>query len=91
MTGRDEHKIHLIETYLKRDGIFRNANDPDPFYSGASLVLDLSTIRPSVAGPKRPHDKVNLSDVKEDFDKSLCSPAGFKGYNIPPENLNAKS
>ena len=46
------------------------------------MELDLSTIKPCLAGPKRPHDRVELSKMKEDFRSCLAAPVGFKGYNV---------
>ena len=94
MTGRSEHKIHFITEFLKAQGLFREYGPgvEDPDYSGDLVELDLSTIRPSVAGPKRPHDKVELSNMKEDFQQCLFrSPVGFKGYSIPPDKINTAS
>jgi aconitate hydratase len=47
------------------------------------MELDLSTIKPCLAGPKRPHDRVELAAMKKDFNSCLSAPVGFKGYNIP--------
>jgi aconitate hydratase len=59
LTGRDEHRIKLTETYLKEQGMFRETGQPDPVFSD-TLELDLSTVEPSIAGPKRPQDRVPL-------------------------------
>lgn len=48
--------------------------------------MDLGSVQPSLAGPKRPHDKVNLSDMKTDFTTSLTQKVGFKGFGLPPEH-----
>nr|AZL94250.1 homoaconitase [Cardiosporidium cionae] len=83
-TGRSAEKIRLIEAYLKAQGLFRlyDESQPDPIYSGEEMLLDLSTVVPSLAGPKRPHDHVPLSDVKQDFLKCLSNPVGFKGFGL---------
>ncbi|KAF8822952.1 aconitate hydratase ACN/IRP [Cardiosporidium cionae] len=82
-TGRSVEKIYLIETYLKAQGLFRlyDGSQPDPIYS-EEMLLDLSTVVPSLAGPKRPHDHVPLTDVKQDFLKCLSNPVGFKGFGL---------
>jgi aconitate hydratase len=49
------------------------------------MELDLSTIKPCLAGPKRPHDRVELSTMKKDFNSCLSSAVGFKGYGIPED------
>lgn len=69
VTGRNPQNVAFTEAYLKAQGLFRvyDGSQPDPFYSGALLELDLSTVKPCLAGPKRPHDKVELSNMKNDF------------------------
>lgn len=46
------------------------------------MVLDLSTVKPCLSGPKRPHDKVEMDNMKTDFNKCLTNPVGFKGYGL---------
>ena len=53
------------------------------------MELDLSTIVPCVAGPKRPHDRVEVSKMQEDFKNCMVSPVGFKGFNISEDKLGA--
>lgn len=92
-TGRDEHKVKFIESYLRAQGLFReyDGSQPDPNYSGAIMELDLSSVKPSLAGPKRPHDRVELANMKKDFQSCLAAPVGFKGYNITEEKRSATS
>mmetsp|Transcript_21915 Transcript_21915/g.16255 ORF Transcript_21915/g.16255 Transcript_21915/m.16255 type:complete len:133 (+) Transcript_21915:110-508(+) len=92
-TGRDPHKVALIEAYLRAQDLFvlRDGSQPEPTYSGDLLELDLSSVKPCLAGPKRPHDKVLLADMKADFNKCLESPVGFKGYNIAEEKRAVKA
>jgi len=59
-----------------------------PNYSGEVLQLDLSSIRPCLSGPKRPHDKVLLSDMKKDFNTCLPNKNGFKGFEVSEKDLN---
>lgn len=88
-TGRPEHRIEFIREYLTHQGLFKNYENAaeDPEFSGEILHLDLSTVVPCLAGPKRPHDYVELSKMKEDFTKCLTSPVGFKGYGLAEDKL----
>ena len=82
-TNRDEAKVAMIDAYLRANGLFIDHSAPtvDAHYT-STLELDLSTIVPSLAGPKRPHDRVSVSDAKADFSKALTAPVGFKGYGL---------
>ena len=71
LTGRDEALVKLVEAYCKEQGLFRTDATPDPIFSD-TLALDLSTVEPSLAGPKRPQDRVPLSGVKESFREALA-------------------
>jgi aconitate hydratase len=71
-SGRSEKQVELVEAYMRHQGLFHTAQTPDPVYS-AVLELDLATIEPSLAGPKRPQDRLGLSQVKPSFDKLLAS------------------
>ncbi|WP_278446627.1 aconitate hydratase AcnA [Stutzerimonas kunmingensis] len=70
LTGRNEERIALVEAYSKAQGMWRDTNSPDPEFT-ATLELDLSQVRPSVAGPKRPQDRVTLGDIGANFDLLL--------------------
>ena len=70
LTGRDKDQIALVEAYAKEQGLWRNDDDPDPIFTD-TLELDLSTVEPSLAGPKLPQDTVKLSEAKVSFAKSL--------------------
>jgi aconitate hydratase len=70
VTGRSEHRVALVEAYAKAQGMFRDANAPDPVFTQA-LALDLDTVQPSLAGPKRPQDRIALGSVKQGFVGSL--------------------
>ena len=67
-TGRPESLVQRVERYCKKQGLFRTNETPDPEFSD-SLELDLSTIEPSLAGPKRPQDRVKLSLMKPTWEK----------------------
>ena len=70
LTGRSEEQIALVEAYYRAQGLFHTADAPEAEYS-ATLSLDLSTVEPSVAGPKRPQDRVLLSKTPASFAKQL--------------------
>ena len=70
LTGRDQQHVALVEAYAKAQGIFRTDDTPDPEFS-ETVALDLSTIEPSLAGPKRPQDRVPLSAAKGMFRQAL--------------------
>ena len=70
LTGRAESQIKLIESYCKMQGLFRTANSPEPSFSD-TLELDLSTVVPSLAGPRRPQDRVPLISAKTEFRREL--------------------
>lgn len=70
LTGRNEERIALVEAYSKAQGMWRYSNSPDPVFT-ATLELDLAQVQPSVAGPKRPQDRVTLGDIGANFDLLL--------------------
>ena len=70
LSGRDEAHIALVEAYAKAQGLWHDADTPHASYS-ATLELDLGSVRPSLAGPKRPQDRVLLEDVKADYRKHV--------------------
>jgi len=75
LTGRDDDQIELVEAYAKAQGMWRDAAAPDPVFTD-TLALDMSTVQPSLAGPKRPQDKVLLSNVDDNFNNELVT--GYK-------------
>jgi aconitate hydratase A / 2-methylisocitrate dehydratase len=83
LTGREAAQVDLVETYAKAQGLFRTKGSPDADYSEV-IDLDLSTIEPSVAGPKRPQDRVSLSKTKPAFQAALPSmqPAAKTGASL---------
>lgn len=70
LTGRDEHTLALVEAYTKAQGLWREPNAEDPIFTD-TLFLDLQTVEPSLAGPKRPQDRVKLSDMPQATTKAL--------------------
>src|SRR5262249_42072478 len=77
MTGRSDEQLALIEAYCKEQGLFHTRNAPEAKYSQV-VELDLSTVEPSVAGPKRPQDRVRLSETAQNFKKTLPTLLGHK-------------
>jgi aconitate hydratase len=72
LTGRDDARIELVRAYAKAQGMWRDASTADPLFTD-TLDLDMATVEPSLAGPKRPQDRVKLSDVDELFNAELAS------------------
>ena len=80
-TGRTDKQVSLVESYMKLQGLFHIASTPEPEYS-ETLELDLSTVEPSIAGPKRPQDRVLLSKAKPSYRTSLIDMLETKGTQI---------
>jgi len=72
LTGRDDDQIALVRAYAQAQGLWRDVGSPDPLFTD-TLQLDMATIEPSLAGPKRPQDRVLLSDVDDQFNAELES------------------
>ena len=87
LTGRSAEQIELVETYYKAQRLFHTEESPAPVYSD-TLNLDLGTIVPSLAGPKRPQDRVPLPQVKANFEQALIAPKIMSGYELSPEQLS---
>jgi len=81
LTGRDEAHVNLVEAYLKAQGLFGIPRLGDVKYSDV-LEIDLNDIEPSIAGPKRPQDRIALSDVKETFNELLTRPVAEDGFGV---------
>jgi aconitate hydratase len=78
LTGRPEEQIALVEAYYREQGLFHTAEAKEAVYS-ATISLDLATVEPSVAGPKRPQDRVKLSEAGESFKEQLPALLGPNG------------
>jgi aconitate hydratase len=81
MTNRPPELVALVEAYTKEQGLFRTASDPDPVFS-ETIELDLATVVPSLAGPKRPQDRIELPDVKKNFLATLGAEPRETGISI---------
>ena len=83
LTGRDEAQIALTEAYAKAQGLWRHADMPDPVFT-STLELDMATVVPSLAGPKRPQDKVVLTEVDDVFNGELKTVYKHDGFKRVP-------
>ncbi len=90
LTGRSEETIARTKTYLSEQGLFRTSETPDPEYT-ATLELDLGTVVPSLAGPKRPQDRITLANMKSEFKKALTAEKGLHGFGLSVEEVDKKA
>ncbi len=86
-TGRSSEQITLVERYCKEQGLFRT--DAADIQYTKRLSLDLGTIEPSLAGPKRPQDRVPLRQMQSAFRSALTAPVGKAGFGLSPDELGA--
>ncbi|CAI2383737.1 unnamed protein product [Moneuplotes crassus] len=90
LSGRDEDHVNMTQEYLKQNGLYRDyLNEKTPKYSGELMHLDLSSVEPSLSGPKRPHDRVRMSTLKKEFKEALTSEVGFHGYGLDEKQAKA--
>ncbi len=90
LTGRDEAHVNLVEAYLKAQGIFGIPRLGEVAYSDV-LEINLADIEPSIAGPKRPQDRIALSDVKETFTELLTRPIAEDGFGVTENTSDSDS
>ncbi len=90
LTGRPDDVIERTEAYMRAQGLFRDSSSPDPEFTDM-LELDLDSVVPSLAGPKRPQDRVPMSELKETFETALTAPVKDRGFELKPEALNAEA
>ncbi|MFP3853365.1 MAG: aconitate hydratase AcnA [Anaerolineales bacterium] len=86
-TGRDEDLIDLVERYTKEQGLFRTADSPEPSYTDV-LELDMSQVEASLAGPRRPQDRIPMSTMKSTFEEALRKEKDQGGFALPEEKLD---
>ena len=86
-TGRTENEIARVEAYTKMQGLFRTDDTPDPEFT-ETLELDLGAIEPSLAGPKRPQDRIALSGMKDAFRSALTTSTEERGFGLPSDELS---
>lgn len=87
-TGRTEEEVALVEAYTKAQKLFRTDDAPIPKFT-RTLSLDIGSVEPSLAGPKRPQDRIALSDMKQSFNDSLSAPVGHNGFGLDDADLGA--
>jgi len=87
-TGRSAELVDLVERYCRAQGIFRSDGMTEPQFTD-TVTLDLATIEPSLAGPKRPQDRVALTHVKQSFEAALTAPIAQRGFALSPEATDA--
>lgn len=88
-TGRPDEHVEMVERYMKEQGLYRTNDTPDPEFTD-TLELDLSEVETSLAGPKLPHDRIALPNMKKTFESSLTSPDPTMGFNLAQEKLANK-
>lgn len=86
-TGRPDALIERVEQYTKLNGLFYDPTTPDPEFSD-TLGLDMGTVVPSLAGPKRPQDKIALHDMKQSYREMLLAPQGPQGIGLDESELS---
>ena len=86
-TGRTDEEVDCVERYAKEQGLFRTTETPDPEFTDV-VELDLSTVEPCLAGPKRPQDRVLLSQMKQTFERALSAPVKERGFGLSAEDAS---
>jgi len=86
LTGREDEQLELVEKYCRAQGLWRESGMPDPVYSDV-VEINLSELEPSLAGPKRPQDRLLIKEVAASFAKSLTAPVGPSGFGMKEERL----
>ncbi|MBB6023640.1 aconitate hydratase [Paenibacillus sp. JGP012] len=88
-TGRSDEQVDLVEAYYKAQGMFRTADTVDPEFTDV-IELDLGSVVPSLAGPKRPQDRIELTQMKESFNSIIRTPVDKGGYGLSDEKIEQK-
>ena len=87
LTGKPESHLELVEKYFRSQAMFLSEDTPDPSYSEV-IEFDLGAIEPSLAGPKRPQDRVRLSGLQENFRSSVTKPKSERGFGMTELQFN---
>jgi len=87
ITGRPIDLVELVDRYCKEQGLFRTDNSPDPEFT-ETMEIDLNSIESSLAGPKRPQDRVSIGDMKRSFKSALAAPIKDGGFELGEAELN---
>ena len=89
-TGRTAEEVDVVERYAKEQGLFRTDDTPEPRFTD-TLELDLSTVEPSLAGPKRPQDRIALGQMKDAFEGALRAPVGNSGFGLDDDDAQKRT
>ena len=87
LSGREDDDVASVEAYCKAQGLWYDSSSPEKSYT-AVLELDLSTVQPALAGPKRPQDRVDLSNMAQHFKESLTHEVGHSGHGLSESDLS---
>ena len=87
LSGREEDDVAGVEAYCRAQGLWYDSSSPEKSYT-AVLELDLSTVQPALAGPKRPQDRVDLSNMAQHFKESLTHEVGHSGHGLSESDLS---
>jgi len=90
LTGRSEEKIALVEKYCKENNLWYSPEDGDPEYTEI-VEIDLSKLVPNLAGPKRPQDRIALTDMQEEFRKAITAPADNQGFGLDKSEFDKEA
>jgi aconitate hydratase len=90
MTGRPEEVVERVQAYCQAQKLFRDDSTPDPEFTD-TIELDLETVVPSLAGPRRPMERVSLYEMKESVQKVLSAPVKDGGYELKPEAFKVEA
>jgi len=90
LSGRDESHVEDVKRYLSAQGLFLMAETPTPKFT-SNLSLDLGTVEPALAGPKRPQDRVDLTAMKTHWRETLNAPLGHHGHGVDPARNDASA
>ncbi len=90
LSGRDESHVEDVKRYLSAQGLFLMAETPTPKFT-SNLSLDLGTVEPALAGPKRPQDRVDLTAMKTHWRETLNAPIGHHGHGVDPARNDASA
>jgi aconitate hydratase len=90
LTGRPEEIVVRTEAYMRAQGLYREVDTPDPEFTDI-LELDLDSVVPSLAGPKRPQDRVPMAELKETFKNALTAPVKERGFELKADALGSEA
>jgi aconitate hydratase len=90
LSGRSREQVDLVESYYKAQGLFRASSDPEPEYTSI-IEVDLASIEPALAGPRRPQDRISLSQMQPSFTAALSKPRSAGGFGVSPASSDASA